>query len=734
MSKWTKRFIGIGVFLALGLVLALVMSMTGSAKPALAQTEPTPSVEIPFLTEWMESPHNDVESDAFVHWDESENKTVEVACAQCHSTPGYVDFLGDGKVDKAPAIGTTVQCAACHSQAATSLSSVQFLSTEEGEDGEPANVVISGLGPEARCMVCHQGRATKTQVDARIAAVKATDPDAVPAPVKDAQGNDVRLGFVNIHYYAAAATLYGSEVHGGYEYDGKAYDAKFDHVTGVDTCVDCHNPHTTEVKVELCQECHNGVNTVADLRKVREPSSASDYDGDGNVKEGMADEITGLQTMLYGAMQAYAKDVLQSGIVYDVAAYPYFFEDKDGDGKTDKNAEGGNVGFTSWTPRLLKAAYNYQVSLKDPGAYAHGNKYIVQLLHDSIEDLNAKLATKLDLSKVEREDPGHFAGESEAFRHWDGEGGVVPASCAKCHSATGLPQFIKEGAVISNPASTGFQCSTCHNSAEFPAVYEVASVPFPSGKSVTFGTEEAPVVGANLCLECHQGRESTVSVNRAIGDTEADTINEKLAFRNVHYFAAGATLFGNETMGMYQYEGKEYAGRFVHDGKSFQTCTDCHDKHELAVDTTACQACHKTTDPEAIRLSADDFDGDGDVAEGLKYEQVAYQSMLYKAIQAYAKDVVKVGIIYNPSAHPYFFQDKNNDRIIDKDEKGANIRYTSFTPRLLKAAYNYQYAQKDPGAYVHNGKYVLQALYDSIEDLNTQLPTKLDMSKMVRPE
>jgi len=28
--------------------------------------------------------------------------------------------------------------------------------------------------------------------------------------------------------------------------------------------------------------------------------------------------------------------------------------------------------------------------------------------------------------------------------------------------------------------------------------------------------------------------------------------------------------------------------------------------------------------------------------------------------------------------------------------------YVTWTPRLLKAAYNYQYAQKDPGAAVHN--------------------------------
>jgi hypothetical protein len=52
--------------------------------------------------------------------------------------------------------------------------------------------------------------------------------------------------------------------------------------------------------------------------------------------------------------------------------------------------------YPNWTARLLKAAYNYQVSIKDPGAFAHGNKYIVQLLYDSIEDLGG------DVSKLAR--------------------------------------------------------------------------------------------------------------------------------------------------------------------------------------------------------------------------------------------------------------------------------------------------------------------------------------------
>jgi hypothetical protein len=35
----------------------------------------------------------------------------------------------------------------------------------------------------------------------------------------------------------------------------------------------------------------------------------------------------------------------------------------------------------------------------------------------------------------------------------------------------------------------------------------------------------------------------------------------------------------------------------------------------------------------------------------------------------------------------------------------------------LKAAFNYQYVQKDPGTFVHNPKYVMQFVIDSIADM-----------------
>jgi hypothetical protein len=42
----------------------------------------------------------------------------------------------------------------------------------------------------------------------------------------------------------------------------------------------------------------------------------------------------------------------------------------------------------------------------------------------------------------------------------------------------------------------------------------------------------------------------------------------------------------------------------------------------------------------------------------------------------------------------------------------------------LRAAYNYQDSQKEPGAYAHNPSYILQILYDSIDAVNGDLTGK----------
>jgi hypothetical protein len=657
-----------------------------------------PAVEVPFETLWAGSGHADSTAEAFRHWDEDDPKEVPVACANCHSSYGYLDFLGAdgtaaGVVDNPAAVDSVITCVTCHNAATAVLSSVTF----------PSGAQITGLGPEARCMLCHQGRASGASVDSAVEAAGLTDADTVSPD----------LGFTNIHYYAAAASLYGDAVGGGYEYEGQAYDAKFDHVAGYDTCVGCHSPHTLALKLDACQECHTGVASVEDLKNVRMIGSLADYDGDGDVTEGIYYELAGMQALLYRAIQAYASEVAGAPTVYDAQAYPYFFIDTNANGALDADEATAANRYNAWTARLARAAYNYQMSIKDPGAFAHGGKYFIELLYDSIADLNTVLANPVDLSMAHRIDYGHFAGSEEAFRHWDEDDPQkVPGNCARCHSAAGLPLYVEEGVNVAEPTANGLSCATCHDDLTTYTRHQVGAVEFPSGAELDSGNPDS-----NLCLNCHQGRESTVSVNTLIADLDEDATSDKLRFLNVHYFAAGATLFGTEAKGAYEYEGQEYVGRFAH-VELFSACTQCHNTHALEVKVEGCGMCHQgvatAKDLKAIRISTEDYDGDGDATEGLAGEIQTLNEALYAAMQTYAADTVGSSIVYNAASYPYWFTD-------------AGERFNTWTPRLLKAAYNYQYIAKDPGAFAHNGKYIIQILYDGLNDLGA------DVTGYVRP-
>jgi hypothetical protein len=233
-------------------------------------------------------------------------------------------------------------------------------------------------------------------------------------------------------------------------------------------------------------------------------------------------------------------------------------------------------------------------------------------------------------------------------------------------------------------------------------------------------------------MNCHQGRESTVSVDRLIGDTEPDATAESLRFLNIHYFAAGATRYGTEAKGAYEYEGKEYLGYFEHTNDADQ-CKDCHNVHALEVNVEACADCHDDVDIESvadlqnIRYYFDDWDGDGDTEEGIANEITTMQEALLAAMHEYSSATVDSSIIYSDLSYPYFFIDTNGDGVADPEELTEENRFASWTPRLLRAAYNYQYSSKDPGAFAHNGQYIVQVLFDSLEDLGA------DVSSMTRP-
>lgn len=683
---------------------------------------------------WKTSGHAHSDAEAFRHWDE--DGEIPTSCAKCHSTPGFQDFIADGSVDSAAPTGTTVECEVCHSDPDRGIvrdhTSVIF----------PSGLKAENLGPEALCMECHQGRESTPSVNNHISAAGVADDDTISS----------RLRFRNIHYYAAGATQFGTFAKGGYEYSGKSYDARFSHVTGYNACITCHNSHSLEVDLNPCNTCHTWTmpsenlsffGGIKDPKDIRFFGSLIDYDGDGDTTEGIYYEIKGVQEKLYAAIQAYGSQI-GFPIVYDSLSYPYFFNDTNGNGVADANEANYGNAYRSFTVRLVRATYNYQYSQKDPNAFAHGGKYVIELLYDSIEDLNSALTTPISTA-MHRTDEGHFDGSAGAWRHWD-EDGEVSSSCAKCHSAEGLAYFLGNGENVSEEVSNGMLCTTCHTSP--PGMRTVSSVTFPSGVTKDLGDH------SNLCISCHQGRESKFSVDDDIAASPGP-----YSFINVHYFAAGAVLYGSEVHGGYEFAGKTYTGRRIwpnHNGR-FDTCVECHmgtnsprkivnagdrydridrsyttgnrDHNVQEPNPADCVYCHGQdisqpnpgADPSKFKFSGirpystPDYDADGNTTEALKFEIRGLEEALIAQIMSYATNVMGAPIVYADS-YPYFFYDLNGNGVLDPDEDSRSNRYM-FDAALLRAAYNYQFSLKEPHGYIHNSRYIAQLMVDSIEHL-----------------
>ncbi len=294
--------------------------------------------------------------------------------------------------------------------------------------------------------------------------------------------------------------------------------------------------------------------------------------------------------------------------------------------------------------------------------------------------------------------------------HFEGE---VSERCAKCHSTPGYLEFNgANGSTVAEvtqpvPTDQSVKCDACHS--EFTR-HKTQAV-MPSGQLLEN-------LGKNAnCMECHQGRASGINVSDALAniDTGDDTVNTEISAPSIHNNPAGPLLYGAEAHGGFEYPGKEYAGRYGHSGE-FDRCIACHDAHSLTIDAKRCNACHiKAVDFanfRNIRASNIDYDGDGDNTEGIFREIETIEQRLLEQIELYVQ--VTEGV------EPLVIGGRFTNE--------AGEPYTTWTPRLLRAAYNYQFSKLSGGAYAHNPQYTLQLLYDSYEDIGGI------MRGMTRPE
>ncbi len=237
------------------------------------------------------------------------------------------------------------------------------------------------------------------------------------------------------------------------------------------------------------------------------------------------------------------------------------------------------------------------------------------------------------------------------------------------------------------------------------------------------GTDIPDTVGdGRICLFCHQGRESGLTVYMAIKganpslDPYAQPDNvisaSGVSFINPHYLDGGAILWSKNAW-EYFFEGapQRYSeGNIAHQALN---CMGCHmdspkednsaGGHTWKAQVETCQRCHGPVEEFTdIRASAD-YDGDG-ITETVFQElgtidpDTGLFGQLKAALQA-------MGIYYNPDSYPYFFTSTGG-------------RFRNWTTHTLSAAFNLAYAYKAGNAvYAHNAKYIVQILQDSLRAL-----------------
>jgi len=364
MKKTAVLSILVFVFAIATGVLGYLYSTKMVEKPEAAESAQLPISEM--TDKWASSAHADSSSLAFRDWDETEDKKVPPTCAKCHSSSGLKDYFGlDGTavmaVDNPAKIGNVVDCSACHNSYVETATTVKF----------PSGIEMAAASDVVPCWTCHQGMqgGINGDLDKKIGS---TEPDA------KAEG----LGFVNPHYLAVGSMYLGSEANGGYQYEGKTYAGHFEHAEGVQSCTECHDPHSLHLAdpgYKKCQTCHAEVTAWPDQQKIRR--TKQDYDGDGDVTEPTYDEINGLTEKLIAAIVQYSKDISKAPIGY-TPNYPYWFADLNENGTQDE----GEAGYKDWTPRMMRAAFNYKFVSTSAG-YIHNPVYSAQLLIDSISDL-----------------------------------------------------------------------------------------------------------------------------------------------------------------------------------------------------------------------------------------------------------------------------------------------------------------------------------------------------------
>ncbi|QWV92449.1 cytochrome c3 family protein [Geomonas oryzisoli] len=477
---------------------------------------------------WKNSPYFNWKTAGTAGAKAAQSASVTTDCQRCHSTAGFLKFALYTSIDPVQAgaerYSEPLTCNACHPSG--DFAAPRAISPRTGyyNYSGPATgrVQVSASYPDAGrsniCLGCHVGRQAG-------ATVQALSRATAQKSYSSAFWRDLR--FVDAHYLSAGGQLYGAT---GYHYPGLSYDnAGVNHTaigdTGAGPCVACHLPsssHTLSVAAggfTLCNGCHidGGLVSAGFLQQRR-------------------DQFAGSLKALAAALTAKGLPPLTDA--GGKPAYPYF--------------AATNWGGRDDGPGNLGAAFNYNLLVHDPGAFAHNPAYVKRLVRDSIDFLTfGSIDRGRDLTPtIEALLPGSADRDNAtAFLSLAGSGA---SACQVCHRGatdplTGGNIVADYGASKHALSAGGAACVSCHA----PSATTIHPNAAPMLKATSDINPKClnchplhPWPSEGICTDCHNGHrlKAVLPAPHLANFSTAQYVTTQVECDRCHYTAAGSNV------------------------------------------------------------------------------------------------------------------------------------------------------------------------------------------------
>lgn len=313
--------------------------------------------------DYAQSAHGDVNGEAWIHY--KWKNADRASCQRCHTTAGLIANLNGTTATFSAGNNQVLDCTGCHTSYNFGVGNLRSVGAITNPGFTNVTTIhFPAAGESNLCLKCHVGREAGESIKKSTAFMNFTG----------------TTSFINSHYLTAGGVVYAKT---GYEFAGRNYanPGFFQHNTvgGTDgPCVGCHMSNTTSHKFlpvtkdangavtsiisTVCATCH-GVITPAELEAEKAGLAAASE----ALKAGLA-----------------AKSIFFSN------TNPYFFKTATSTARTNAVTKWAKFSpADSNTGRnTMGAAFNLNMVIHDPGAYAHNRFYTKRLIYDSIDWIN----------------------------------------------------------------------------------------------------------------------------------------------------------------------------------------------------------------------------------------------------------------------------------------------------------------------------------------------------------